>query len=357
MATATAAVLAAGMPAYADRVRDQEWHLTFLNVDQAHRYSQGDNVVVGVVDTGVDANHPDLAGNILAGADLVSGSGNGWNDLQGHGTHMAGLIAGHGHGAGDGVLGVAPKARILPVTIGVRTGADRQAAGIEWAVEHGARVICLATGSPADNDSLHRAIREAFARDVVVVAGVGNHPEDTEVRFPARYDGVIAAAGIDQTGEHAAVSVTGPAVVLSAPAVDVVSTAPYGGYSVGVGTSDATAIIAGAAALVRARYPNLSAPEVVHRLTATATDKGLPGRDDQYGYGIVNLVGALTADVPPLPSGAPSTATNPSPSASARAAPGAGHIPPALVIAVLTIVLAAGGVLVVLRRRRHGRTP
>jgi subtilisin family serine protease len=228
---------------------------------------------------------------------------------------------------------------------------------VAWAAEHGAKVICFAAAGPLDEDQLRQAIRAAFARDVVVVAGVGNRPESYEVAFPARYEGVVAAAGVDRNGVHADVSVTGPAVVLSAPAVDIVSTDKGGGYSVGVGTSDATAIIAGAAALVRARYPNLSAPEVVHRLTATATDKGLPGRDDQYGYGIVNLVGALTADVPPLPSGAPSTATNPSPSASARAAPGAGHIPPALVIAVLTIVLAAGGVLVVLRRRRHGRTP
>lgn len=357
MTTTAAALLAAGSPAYADRVRDQEWHLTLLNVDQANHYSRGENVVVGVIDSGVDATHPDLAGNVLPGTDLVSGSGSGWNDLVGHGTHIAGLIAAHGRGVSDGVLGVAPKARILPVTIGERTSADRQAAGIEWAIDHGAKVICLATGSPADDESLRQAIRDAFARDVVVVAAAGNHPEDSEVLFPARYEGVIAAAGIDQAGEHATVSVTGPAVVLSAPAVDVVSTAPHAGYSVGVGTSDATAIIAGAAALVRAKYPNLSAAEVVHRLTATAIDKGPPGRDDLYGYGIVNLVGALTADVPPLPpSSAPATPAAPNPSASVRAAPGTGHTSPVLAVAVLVVVLVAGGALLVLRSRRHGST-
>ncbi len=356
MATATAVAVATGMPAYADHVRDQQWHLSVLHVDQAHQYSDGGGVVVGVVDTGVDADHPDLANNVIAGADLASGSGSGWVDLTGHGTHIAGLIAAHGHGRGDGALGIAPKASVLPVTIGNKTAPERQAAGIEWAAEHGARVICLATGSDFDDERLRHAVRDAFAHDIVLVAGVGNHPGDSEVLFPARYEGVVAAAGIDRTGKLADVSVTGPALVLSAPAVDIVSTAPHAGYGIGVGTSDATAIIAGAAALVRARYPNLSAPEVVHRLTATAIDKGPPGRDDQYGYGVVNLVGALTADVPPLP---PSSAASAHPSASARAAPGTQHTSPAIAVAVavLVAVLATGGVLLVVRSRRHGNTP
>jgi subtilisin family serine protease len=117
---------------------------------------------------------------------------------------------------------------------------------------------------------------------------------------------------VDEKGNHASFSVTGQEVMLAAPAVNVVTTGLNQGYSVASGTSDSTAIAAGAAALVRARYPNLSATEVIHRLTATATDKGPPGRDDEYGHGIVNLVAALTADVPPLtasPSAAVNTAT------------------------------------------------
>src|SRR5690606_19313255 len=116
--------------------------------------------------------------------------------------------------------------------------------------------------------------------DIVVVAGVGNAPESSTVGYPAAYPGVVAAAGVDKNGDRAAVSVTGPQTVLAAPAVDIVSTGlrtnGRSGYSIGTGTSNATAIIAGAAALVRSRFPELSAAEVVHRLTATADDRGAP---------------------------------------------------------------------------------
>ena len=351
LAAATVGLVPA-VPARADEIRDQQWHLAFLHVDEAHRYSQGDGVVVGLVDSGVDANHPDLAGNVLAGTDISDPARDGRTDqdyAQGHGTGMAGFIAAHGHGGNTGALGIAPKAKILPVASGPghRIFGDDGAKGVRWAADHGARVICFAGGGEgSDDEAMRAAIKEAFAHDVVVVAAVGNRPEVGAVAFPARYDGVVAAAGVDEKGEHAAVSVTGPAVVLSAPAVDTVSTLPDNGYGTGVGTSAATAIIAGAAALVRARFPNLSAKEVIHRLTATAIDKGPPGRDDQYGYGIVNLVGALTADVPPLQASA-----TPQPTASAHAArPHRNSI--ALPVAAVAVLIAAGSVLLVWRTRR-----
>src|SRR5262249_38709902 len=112
-------------PVWADGVRDQEWHLGFLRVAEAHRYSQGAGVIVAVVDTGVDATHPDLTGSILPGADVRPGaSGNGQTDTDSHGTSMAGLIVAHGHGPGNsaGVLGIAPQAKVLPVRDGVRFG-------------------------------------------------------------------------------------------------------------------------------------------------------------------------------------------------------------------------------------------
>jgi len=149
------------------------------------------------------------------------------------------------------------------------------------------------------------AVEKAINAGILIVAAAGNRPEK-RIQAPARYPGVIAAVGVDRNGDHAAISVSGPEAVLAAPAVDIVTTATGGGYQIGGGTSDATAIIAGVAALVRSKFPNLSAREVVHRMTATATDKGAPGRDDEYGYGIVNPVAALTADVPPLPSATPS---------------------------------------------------
>jgi type VII secretion-associated serine protease mycosin len=294
-------------PAAAATTRALQWHLQYLHVADAHRFSEGDGIVVGVVDAGVDASHPDLVGSVLAGGDLFATGGDGRTDFDGHGTYIAGLIAAHSPDE-NGALGIAPKAKVLPVRISAGDGFSLDG-GIAFAVAHGAKVICAAFDTK-DSAELQREVAQALAADVVVVAAVGNRPRVSEVAFPASYDGVIAAAGTDKAGGHADVSVTGNQVVLSAPAVDIVSTALYKRYSVGTGTSSATAIIAGAAALVRAKYPQLSAREVIHRLTATADDKGPPGRDPEYGYGVVNLVAALTADVPPLPaSPGPTTST------------------------------------------------
>jgi subtilisin family serine protease len=329
-------------PAHAaDPVRDGQWHLGFLHVGEAQQLSQGDGVTVAVVDTGVDASHPDLAGSVLPGFS-VGPFGDPHVDIVGHGTDMAGLIAAHGR-----ALGIAPKAKILPIKrVDVGSGFD---GGIKIAVDHGATVLCLAYGQE-DSPAARLEVQYALSHDVVVVAAVGN-TNSSGGAYPAAYPGVVGAAGVDRNGDHATVSIVTASAVLAAPAVDVYSLDSLHdptstGYRIGTGTSDATAIIAGAAALVRAKFPRLSAVEVIHRLTATADDKGPPGRDDQYGYGIVNLVKALTADVPPLtPSAIPTTAAAP-PEPTDRGVPAA-------VIALLIIAaLAAAGVIVGVVRAR-----
>lgn len=279
----------------ADDVSDGQWYHQSLNTARAHELTQGEGVIVAVIDTGVDATHPDLAGSVSPGMDLTSeGPGDGQTDKDGHGTKMASLIAAHGR-----VRGVAPKAKILPVRAGTRygAGASQVSVGVRWAIAHGAKVISMSLGG--DDDPLERQeIQAALTADVVVVAGVGNRPDDSTVRFPAAYPGVVAVAAIDKTGGHAPISVTGPQVLIAAPGADVSGAYRDGKYEVGTGTSDATAITAGAVALIRARFPQLKAADVVKRLTATATDKGSPGRDPEYGYGVINLVAALTADIP-----------------------------------------------------------
>ena len=279
----------------ADQVSDGQWYHQFLNTSEAHQATQGEGVVVAIVDSGVDASHPDLAGSVLSGTDLShEGPGDGRKDTNGHGTKMASLVAAHGR-----VRGVAPAARILPVRAGTGSGAgtSKVADGIVWAVAEGAKVISVSTGSE-DDPLTRQAIQAALAADAVVVASVGNRPDDTSVLYPAAYPGVLAVAAVGKNGEHAQISVTGPQVVIAAPGTDVSGAHPGGRYSVGTGTSDATAIVAGAVALVRARFPQLKAADVVRRLTATAIDKGSPGRDPSYGFGVLNLVGALTAELP-----------------------------------------------------------
>jgi subtilisin family serine protease len=301
----------------------------------------------------VDATHPDLVGSVLPGVDVQPGAtGDGRTDIDGHGTAMAGLIAGHGHGPGnaDGVLGIAPQATILPIRNGAHA-AIVMVEAIDWAVAHGAKVISLSLGGTADDSVARRVISEALAHDIVVVAAAGNIP-GTVVNYPAAFPGVVAVSGVDRNGDHAQISIIGPEVVLSAPAVDIMDAALGHGYGLGTGTSDATAIVAGAAALVRAKYPNLSATEVVHRLTATATDKGQPGRDPIYGYGIVNPVGALTADVPPLPT---TPAATPKETATATTPTARAELPPWLIIGIglALVVLAVGGLIVAVNRNRR----
>ncbi|MFG1937311.1 type VII secretion-associated serine protease mycosin [Micromonospora tulbaghiae] len=347
-------VLTAPAAATAPNVRQDQWHLRFLNAAAAHVISEGDGVTVAVPDTGIDP-HPDLRENLLAGTDL-SGKGDGRQDHDGHGTSMAGLIGAHGQPDHSGALGVAPRAKLLPIRTRLVNGkgsADELAASVEWAVANHADVISISAVAGATS-RLQGAIRSALEAEIVVVAAVGNQPEDRTVGYPASEPGVIGVGGIDRSGIHASISATGPEIDIVAPAVDIYSTSYDGKYSKGTGTSSATAIVAGAAALIRSKYPNLPAQEVAHRLTATAVDKGPPGRDDQYGYGVIDLVAALTADVPPLGF----ESSNVTPPASAEAAPDKGDSAGTIRgLATLGVLVAAGGGYLFWRRRRRADDP
>ncbi|NBE81362.1 type VII secretion-associated serine protease mycosin [Micromonospora sp. NEAU-HG-1] len=347
-------------------IRADQWHLNFLRAPEAQRLSQGEGVVVAVPDTGVDP-HPDLQKNLLSGIDVVAGgTGDGHRDQNSHGTSMAGLIAAHGQNANGGALGIAPRAKIMPIisSSSYNLGeADDLAAGIEYATSHGAKVISISSGG-GSNTRLIQAVRGALAADIVVVAAAGNAPEDSGIQYPATEEGVISVGGIDQQGNHASVSVTGTGLDVVAPAVDIYSTSYGGKYSKGTGTSSATAIVAGAAALIRSKYPDLPATEVVHRLTATAVDKGPPGRDDEYGYGVIDLVAALTADVPPLgfESATADAPDRSGPGTTAVAEPagndGGEGGATARGLATLGVIVAAGGAwALVARRRRRGDDP
>nr|WP_318528073.1 S8 family serine peptidase [Micromonospora aurantiaca] len=330
--------------------------MAFLKVDEAHKISRGAGVLVAVPDTGVDP-HPDLSRNLLEGKNVLTGTGDGLHDTNSHGTAMAGLIAAHGSDGELGALGLAPEAKILPI-ISSRSDnygeADTLAEAIDFAVTQHAGVISISSAG-VTSEKLTRSVKNALAADIVVIAGVGNLPEATTIGYPAAEEGVIAVSGTDQVGNHASIAVTGSKIDVAAPAVDIYSTSYDGKYSKGTGTSSATAIVAGAAALIRSKYPNLPAQEVAHRLTATAVDKGPPGRDDQYGYGVIDLVAALTADVPPLGF----ESSNVTPPASAEAAPDKSDDGSATVrgLATLGVLVAAGGGYLFWRCRRRADDP
>lgn len=300
-------VLAVPAPAAAIDVRAGQWQLDALKIDQAHRIARGSGVTVAVVDSGVDATHRDLSGQILSGTAMGAargGSNDGHGDTDGHGTEMAGDIAAKGGGR-DHALGIAPGAKILPVKVttgGTGDPADI-AAGVRWATKHGATVINVSLSADGTAPSgLVAAMKYAMRHGSVVVAGAGNGSNGQfDVGYPANIPGVVAVSGTTRSGQFWNGSVSGPEVALAAPADGVVSTGSSAagsrtGYMKDEGTSDAAAFVSGAAALVWSKYPDLTAPQVIERLIATADDAGPSGRDDQYGFGRLDVVNALTAD-------------------------------------------------------------
>jgi type VII secretion-associated serine protease mycosin len=339
LATAVATVLLlVDAPMTVQAADIDRWHLEFLRAAEANAVSQGEGVIVAVIDTGVDASHPDLAGSVVPGFNPDGvGAPDGRSDTNGHGTGMAGLIVGHGI-----MIGIAPKAKIMPIRA---SNTDSIARGIDWAVANGAQVINISKGHGAATPDVRTAVASAVAAGVVIVASAGNAPDSKDVEYPAAFEGVIAAAAVNRSGARATVSVGGDRLVLAAPGEQITTTGPGGIHYTGSGTSQASALIAGVAALVKARFPNLSGREIYHRLVMTADDKGPPGRDAEYGYGIVNPVRALTADVPPLvESPSPNADASPqSPHAQSTDGSGVGFA----VFAVLGVVLAAALVLVV----------
>jgi type VII secretion-associated serine protease mycosin len=275
-----------------------------LDIAQAHRITEGAGVVVALIDTGVNADHQDLQGAILPGTAVDTGAaGDGRSDKDGHGTEMAGIVAGRGHGSGDGVLGLAPQSKILPIGVPLNalSFGDYMTEAVNFAIAHHAGVINMSFGA-SDDDAMHAAVRNAAAADIVLVAGSGNKNKSGE--FPGRYPEVLTVGAYDRSGKIAPFSISGEQVDIAAPGVDVITTSNRSNddYFDGDGTSQATAMVSGAAALLRAKFPQLSAGQIVHRLTATAVDAGPKGRDDSYGYGRLDIVKALTADVAPLPS-------------------------------------------------------
>jgi type VII secretion-associated serine protease mycosin len=301
--SAALACAVAPVAARADEGRSEQWQLSALDVRDAWKVSTGKGVIVAVIDSGVDATHPDLVGRVLPGIDLVEpeAGDQGKVDPVGHGTTVASLIVGGGKNE-SGAEGVAPGARILPIRVLDKANKyddpDVVARAVRWAVDHRATVINLSLGGALRSEAIAGALQYAAAHDVVVVACTGNTATDPSIHqvwYPAREPGVVAVAGLGAVMSAPAAedvlwsgSLTGPETVLTAPAVDLTGARPGGGYWQVQGTSFAAPLVAGAASLVRARFPKMSAANVINRLIGTAKDLGPQGRDDRYGYGEVD---------------------------------------------------------------------
>lgn len=303
--SAVVALSVSVLPAFAADRKDA-WHLDALELTELHKITQGEGITVAVIDTGVDVSHPDLKNNVLPGEDVYDDESKGHEDRTGHGTAMASLIAGHGHGpaGSDGVLGVAPKAKILPVTVasmGQRNGTvpfiNARVIGnaIDWAVDQGADVINVSLSSP-HHSALDQAVERAYQNDVIVVAGIGNR-QNAVIGNPAMHDATLAVAGTDRDGEPSREgSLPAGEIHLAAPAEDLYQAVPGGGYATLTGNSGATALVSGAVALVKSKYPNLSSLDLFKRMVETTRDAGKPGKDLDYGWGQLDLRAALTGE-------------------------------------------------------------
>ncbi|MFJ3233136.1 type VII secretion-associated serine protease mycosin [Streptomyces sp. NPDC086787] len=300
--------------AYADGIRAKQWALSALRTEEAWRTTKGRGITVAVLDTGVESDHPDLVGNVLTGKDFIGfGARPGDRSWARHGTAMAGIIAGHGHGTGaaDGVMGIAPEAKILPVRVILEDGDTARgkarktrgsalAEGIRWAADHGADVINLSLGD--DSSSAHpessedEAVQYALRKGTVVVASAGNGGElGDHISYPAAYPGVIAATAVDRYGTRGSFSTRRWYATVSAPGVDIVIADPDHKYYEGWGTSAASAFVSGTVALVRAANPGLTPAQIKKLLEDTARNAPSGGRDDSRGFGLVDPAAAIKA--------------------------------------------------------------
>ena len=268
---------------------DYQWNLSLIGMEQTWEINRGSSdVVVAIVDTGLDLGHPEFVGKVTDGYNVLDGS-NVPEDDNGHGTHVAGIIAAKTNNA-DGIAGMSWNSKLMPIKA---IGADGSgsavdiAEGIYWATDHGADVINLSVGNYTSSAALLEACRYAFDRNVVLVAASGNDDTD-QPSYPAAYDEVLCVAAVDHRRERADFSNFGDYVDVAAPGVDIPSTYIYSDYAALSGTSMACPHVAALASLVRSAQPGMKNTEVMDHIRKSAVDLGAPGHDPLYGFGMID---------------------------------------------------------------------
>lgn len=295
----------------------QQWVLNALNVEQAWTTSKGKGITVAVVDSGVDPEIKELRGRVLVAPDMNSATLDTKVKPGKHGTAMAALIA--GSGAGKGLIGIAPEAKILslPLVEDEEPGENMVepeedqlsrsdsplARALRYAANHGAKVVSMSIGSYGPDKAEREAVSYALERGLVLVAAVGNDGQGQYAQqnrtsywsFPAGYPGVIGVSAVDKQGKHADFSSDNLSVLVSAPGVDIPVVRRGGGYAPVSGTSASAALVAGVAALIKSRHPDMRPEQVAQALVSSARGRPAAGYDDMVGFGVVDAAAALNA--------------------------------------------------------------
>ena len=270
-----------------------QYNLAKLHLPQAHALAKGANVLVAVIDSGIDVNHPDLTGSIAETFDAVSAA------PHKHGTAIAGLIAAHGK-----LLGAAPDAKILAVRAFDPKDAGAEGTtfdilkGVDWAAARGARVINMSFAGPPD-PAIHRSLEAARRKGIVLIAAAGNAGANSPPLYPAANPNVIAVSATDAEDKLFEQSSRGRHIALAAPGAQVLVAIPDGGYELSSGTSYSAAEVSGIVALMLQRKPNLTPDQVRTILRATAKDLGPIGPDVMFGAGLVDAYRALSVEAAP----------------------------------------------------------
>jgi subtilisin len=288
------------------------WGVTRIHAPAV--YATGNNgggIPVAVLDSGIDSGHPDLAVNYVGGYDFVRDDAIP-DDENGHGTHVSGTIAAADNG--QGVVGIGPAIDLYSLKFLNASGSgytSDEITAVEWAVDHGIKVLNMSFGSRVRSSAEESALNAAYAQGMLLVAAAGNSG-NTQKLYPAAYGSVIAVAATTSTDQRASFSSYYADVEIAAPGQSILSTMP--GYHVGLndegyaqdyaylsGTSMATPHVAAVGALVFWQHPTWTAAQVRDQLNATASDLGAAGRDAQFGYGLVDAEAAVFGTPPPPP--------------------------------------------------------
>jgi subtilisin family serine protease len=273
-----------------------QYELAKLRLPQAHALAKGDKVPVAVIDSGIDANHPELAGAVAESYDTLTAP----MAPHKHGTAIAGLIAAHGK-----LMGAAPGAPILAIRAFDGTGASAEGTtfnilkGLDWAAAHGARVINMSFAGPSD-PAIHRSLAAAHKKGIVLVAAAGNAGPKSPPLYPAADPNVIAVTATDAEDKLFPQSNRGRYIAVAAPGAQILVAIPDSGYEVASGTSYSAAEVSGIVALMLERNRDLTPDKVRDILLATAKDLGLKGRDILFGAGLADAYGALMAEQAPM---------------------------------------------------------